>query len=307
LAETITANGSVWTNTYNRRRLNERESLAYGGSVYNIDRVYDANASLLQLRYPDSVAITTNPNALGEPRQVGSYASAITYHPNGAVASFTYGNGITHSLAQNTRGLPQRSTDGTMLDDQYGYDENANVARIDDLLAPSVTNRTMAYDGLDRLTSVGAPNLWGSASYGYDALDNLIATTITGGGTARSSTHAINAATNRIDSISGGPASYNFNYAYDSQGNITQRGSQAYVFDQGNRMTSATGKATYGYDGLGHRFTTVGTDGINRVQVYSQEGQLLYTRATNVALTAGTKYIYLHRHEIVEVKAAGAN
>lgn len=307
LADTITSNGAVWTNTYNRRRLNLRESLAYGGSTYNIDRSYDANGSLLQLTYPDGVPIAYNPNALGEPRQVGSYASAIAYYPNGALASFTYGNGIVHTLAQNTRGLPQRSTDGALLDDQYVYDENANVTAIADLLASATSSRSMAYDGLDRLTSVSAPNLWGAAVYGYDALDNLTATTITGGGTARSSTHMINATTNRIDSISGGPAGYNFNYAYDSQGNITQRGTQIYAFDQGNRMTSAAGKATYGYDGLGHRFTTVGTDSVNRVQVYSQEGQLMYTRATNVALAAGTKYIYLHRHEIVEVKAAGAN
>jgi YD repeat-containing protein len=306
LLETITSNGSVWTNSYNHRRLNEQESLAYGGTIYNLTRSYDANGSLAQLRYPDGVAIAYSPNALGEPRQVGSYASAIAYHPNGALASFTYGNGIVHSLAQNTRGLPQRSTDGAMLDDQYAYDENANVVGISDLLASGVTTRTMGYDGLDRLTLVKAPSLWGDAVYGYDALDNLTSTAI-GGGTARTTTHTINATTNRIDSISGGPANYNFNYAYDSQGNIIQRGSQLYTFDQGNRMTSAAGKATYGYDGVGHRFTSVGPDGVNRVQVYSQEGQLMYTRATNVPLAAGTKYIYLNRHEIVEVKAAGAN
>ena len=307
LPETITSNGAVWTNTYNRRRLNERESLVYAGAAYNIDRAYDANGSLLELRYPDGAAIGYNPNALGEPRQVGNYASAIAYHPNGSIASFTYGNGIAHTLAQNTRGLPQRSTDGAVLDDQYSYDENANVAGIADLLAPSLSSRSMAYDNLDRLQNVSAPSLWGSATYGYDALDNLTSTTITGGGTARSSIHTINPATNRIDSIGGGPAGYNFSYVYDGQGNITQRGTQGYVFDQGNRMTSATGKATYGYDGLGHRFTTVGADGVNRVQVYSQEGKLLYTRGTAVPLAVGTKYIYLGRHQVAEVKAVGAN
>ena len=79
------------------------------------------------------------------------------------------------------------------------------------------------------------------------------------------------------------------------------------MFDQGNRMSSATGKATYGYDGLGHRVSTVGTDGVNRVSVYTQGGQLLYTRSTSAPLTAGTKYIYLGRHQVSEVKAAGAN
>jgi hypothetical protein len=46
---------------------------------------------------------------------------------------------------------------------------------------------------------------------------------------------------------------------------------------------------------------------VNRVQVYSQEGRLLYMRGTGVPLATGTKYIYLNRHQIAEVKAAGAN
>jgi RHS repeat-associated protein len=91
-------------------------------------------------------------------------------------------------------------------------------------------------------------------------------------------------------------------HSSDSQGNIIQRGSQAYVFDQGNRMSSATGKATYGYDGLGHRVSVVGSDIVNRVQIYSQGGQMLYAGPTG---TTGTKYIYLRSHVIAEVGAAG--
>jgi len=66
-----------------------------------------------------------------------------------------------------------------------------------------------------------------------------------------------------------------------------------------NRMTAAAGRATYVYDGLGRRVSVVGTDGVNRIQVYSQGGQLLY-----VAPSSGTatKYIYLHNHQIAEVK-----
>ena len=71
LPDTITSNGAIWTNSYNKRRLNERESMAYGGVTYNIDRTFDANGSLLQLRYPDNTTVGYNPNALGEPRQIG--------------------------------------------------------------------------------------------------------------------------------------------------------------------------------------------------------------------------------------------
>jgi YD repeat-containing protein len=110
LLSTITSDGSKWTNTYNKRRLNEQESLVYGGVTYNFDKRYDANGSLLKVKYPlDSVWVDYNPNAMGEPRQVGAYAAGIAYHPNGAIASFKYGNGILHNMTPNQRGLPEVS------------------------------------------------------------------------------------------------------------------------------------------------------------------------------------------------------
>lgn len=170
-----------------------------------------------------------------------------------------------------------------------------------------ISTRAMSYDDLDRLTGTTAPALFGTVSNGYDGLDNLTGVTVTQGPTARSTTHSVDPSTNRLTSIASATGAYNLAYGYDSQGNITTRGSQGFVFDQANRLKSATGKATYAYDGLGHRTSTVGVDGINRVSVYTQGGQLLYLRATSVPLVAGTKYIYLGRHQVAEVKAAGAN
>ena len=182
-----------------------------------------------------------------------------------------------------------------MLDETYTYDRNGNTDKIGD----AVAGRTMTYDGLDRLRTVAAPNMWGSAAYEYDALDNVVKTSISGGANARTLTHNIDATTNRLTSIVGGPAAFNFGFAYDAQGNITQRGTQAYVFDQGNRLTTATGRASYAYDGLGHRLSTVGTDGVNTVQIYTQGGKLLYSGPPG---GGGTKYIYLNNHVIAEVK-----
>ena len=104
------------------------------------------------------------------------------------------------------RGLPWISVDSGVISDEYTYDANANVTGIADRLQPSVGSRTMAYDNLDRLKSVSAPTLWGTAAYNYDALDNLTAVSITAGSTARSTIHTINPATNRLDSISNGAA-----------------------------------------------------------------------------------------------------
>jgi uncharacterized protein RhaS with RHS repeats len=140
-----------------------------------------------------------------------------------------------------------------------------------------------------------------------DPLDNIINVSVTQGPTARATTHTFDAATNRLTGIASTTGAYNLSYGYDSQGNITTRGSRIFVFDQANRMKSATGTASYAYDGLGHRTSTVGSDGVNRVAVYAQCGQLLYLRSTSVPLAAGTKYIYLGRHQVAEIKAAGAN
>jgi RHS repeat-associated protein len=301
LPETISSGGAVWTNTYNKRRLNESESLAYGGVTYRIGRDYDANGSLAKLTYPDNSAVAYSPNALGEPRQVGTYASGLAYHPSGTVQGFRYGNGITHSMAQNMRGLPEWSEDAGVLKDKYEYDQNANVASIADW-QEGITNRGLTYDGLDRLTRANAPSLWGDAFYTYDALDNLSSARLTAGGTARTTTHTVDPATNLLMGVSNSAgAGYNLGYQYDSQGNIVQRGTQTFRFDLANRMTSAVGKGTYLYDGLGHRVSVVGTDGVNRVQVYSQGGQLLYANTSGSALANGTKYVYLHNHVIAEV------
>lgn len=306
LPDTVKSNGIVWTNSYNKRRLNERESMAYGGATYNVDRAYDVNGSLRLLTYPDATSIDYAPNALGEPTKAGKFASAVTYHPNGAIAGFTYGNGIVHTLAQNTRGLPEVSNDAGVLKDKYGYDENANVKAIDDQ-QEGISNRAMSYDNLDRLRVTSSAATFGTVTNTYDTLDNLTKVIVTQGPTARTTIHDIDPATNRLKAISSATSAYNLGFGYDSQGNITTRGGQRFVFDQGNRLKSATGKATYGYDGLGHRASTVGTDGVNRVSVYTQGGQLLYLRSTSAPLAAGTRYIYLGRHQIAEVKAAGAN
>jgi RHS repeat-associated protein len=257
---------------------------------------------LSSLVYPDNEEVIFAPNALGEPSKIGSYATLIKYHPNGALASFTYGNQLTHVTTQNARGLPFESFEGGIINDKYAFDANANVSGITDQLS-NVSSRSMTYDGLDRLKSVAAPALWGNAAYGYDSLDNLTSTKLDIGGTKRTTIHNIDytdsnhTGTYRLISTVGDPG-YNFVYEYDVQGNVKKRGAQPYVFDQANRMKSATGKATYRYDGLGRRISTVGTDGVNRIQVYAQNGPLLYS----VPGTASpTKFVYLDTHVLAEV------
>lgn len=106
--------GVVTTNsyTYNRRRLITGESILLPGrpALY-FGYGYNRNGILASNVYPSNTGVNYAPNALGQSTQVGSYATGVSYHPNGAVAGFTYGNGIIHSMVQNGRRKPARSTD----------------------------------------------------------------------------------------------------------------------------------------------------------------------------------------------------
>ena len=292
---TVVSNGSTWTYGYNTRRLLTSESLAYGGTTYNIGRGYDGNANPAQLTYPDGVAVAFAPNALGEPTQAGSHATGVTYHPNGQVAGYTLANGTVHTLTQNVRGLPAVNRDSGVLQDQYAYDANGNIASIADQ-QEGISSRSMAYDGLDRLTAANAPAVWGTAGYTYDALGN-IRTSVVG---SRSSVHAY--ANNRLDTITTNGAVTA--YVYDSQGNITARGAQGYYFDQGNRLQLANGVASYTYDGLGRRVSISANDGSTRTQVYSQAGQLLYGTRQSGQNAQTTRYVYVGGKAIAEVNSS---
>jgi RHS repeat-associated protein len=307
-------NYNITANAYNSAGTSLAQSSAaaiaitpVGGSTtqtYRFDWAYDANGHLSQLTYPDSTAITYSPNALGEATQVGSYASNVTYHPTGAIAGFTYGNTITHTQTLNARQLPGNRKDVGVMDDAYTYDANANIDSIIDR-AQNISTRSMGYDGLDRLKSTSAPSMWVSATYTYDGLDNLRVSTIG----ATTVTRNYDAATNRLSALS--QASGTTNISYDTQGNVSQRGTQAFVFDLGNRLASATGKASYTYDGHGRRILTKQTDGTVKQSFYSKAGQLLYSIQSggpNAVTTAGTtKYLYLGSREVAEIKTLSTN
>jgi YD repeat-containing protein len=162
----------------------------------------------------------------------------------------------------------------------------------------NISSRSMSYDGLDRLTSANAPGLWDMAAYTYDALDNLRSSAV---GTRRSNHTYDLGGTNRLLSISTNDSVSN--YLYDAQGNITQRGAQGFKFDLANRMSSATGKASYSYDGMGHRTKMLASDGSTRLQIYSQGGQLWYATQSAIGSkpASTTNYIYLNNGLIAEV------
>jgi RHS repeat-associated protein len=277
LLATIATDGgksSLWNYHYNTVRLLDQETLAYNGNSVEFDRAYDANQHPTSLRYPDSQTVNFGPNALGEQTQVGNYASGVAYHPNGGVSAFTYGNQILHTQSQNLRGLPSLNQDGSVLKDQYSYDANGNVSRIEDQRgspAGGAFTRDMGYDELDRLIAAVAPAGWGVASYDYDPVDNLRVSNV---GT-RSNTLNYDGKNLLASLVTNGASTP---YGYDARGNINSKGAQSFGFDLGNRLKTVGVNAGYVYDGQGRRIEVQNQDG-RRLQVYSQGGQLLWAEA----------------------------
>lgn len=269
-----TAQGGVVENTYayNKRRLLTSETQAQPDHpLWGMAYGYSTNAALASLTYPSGLSVNYAPNALGQPTQAGSYATGVSYFANGGMAQFTYGNGIVHTLAQNARQLPDQSVDsGGVLNDSYDYDANGNVAAISDGLAGARGNRTMSYDGLDRLTAATSPMFPGGTLYEYDKLDNLTRVKAPG----RDHYYCYDAhkwLTNvKTGSCSGTSV---IGLGYDERGNLANKNGQLYQFDYGNRLRNVPNQESYRYDGHGRRISAQATQG-TIYSLYGQDGAL---------------------------------
>ncbi|GGD39758.1 RHS repeat-associated core domain-containing protein [Pseudoxanthomonas indica] len=268
---------------YNRRGLMTTETSGQTGwYTWGLGYGYDPYANLFNVNYADGLSIIYAPNAIGQPSQAGTYATNISYHRNGALKQFTYGNGIVHTMTQNARQLPARSTDtGGTLDLGYTYDKHANVASITDYTAGAKQSRTLSYDNLDRLTqAVGSS--FGTATYGYNVLDDITTLKVTGGNKPRDHVYHYDTNSQRLLGVSNAAdpsptPPMVIGFGFDDQGNLNNKNGQAYNFDYGNRLRSVPGKESYRYDGHGRRVYSVTNANTHAVWQYSNAGQLMYT------------------------------
>lgn len=265
------------------------------GGTFTIADQYDPQGHVAQRIYPDGLVTPFSPNAWGEPSQVGSFASGISYWPSGNAAAYTYGNSLTYNQTLDARLRPNvilatGGSAGNVVYLQYAYDNDNNVTTITDNGAGS-QSRGLGYDGLDRLTT--ASGVWGSAVYGYDPLDNLRTETI-GGQTINT---VYNTGTNRIDGVSD---SISRSYSYDRQGNLSSNGVNTFVFDVANRLAQTAGVANYRYDGHGRRTIAVKT-GTTEYSVYDVAGNLVYTLDTKSCAT--TDYLNLENKPLAQTSA----
>ncbi len=280
--------GNTVTNvyTYNKRRLLTGESMVPDTVQLGWAMGYGYN-SLGQVTtetYPASVQVSYTVNALGQTVQASvgvpnlgtstTVATNASYYPNGGLKQFTYGNGIIHTMTQNARQLPSRSTDGSALDLATAFDENGNVASVTDYVGSGIKNqsKSMVYDNLDRLTSATSP-MFGTASYTYNTLDNLKTVVAPN----RNHTYiydAKNRLTNVTNTVGGDSV---IGLTYDVQGNLANKNGVATVFDYGNRLRSTVGMS-YRYDALGRRVRADNAGGQLRYSFFSSDGRVTWQR-----------------------------
>lgn len=291
---TLNSEGSsqvVNSYVYNKRRLLTQETQnQLGELVSTLTYGYNANGHLSSISYPSGEFVDYAPNALGQPSKAGTYATGVSYFPNGGVKQFYYGNGIIHTLTQNARGLPLQSCDsydlcgpGAVLNDTYTYDTNGNVSQITDGRTGGRATRSMTYDGLDRLKTATSP-MFGNAAYTYDVLDNL--TRVTVGATpnlaARDHFYCYDSKWQLTNVKTGGCNGASvIGLSYDVQGNLANRNGTTHTFDFGNRLRTlsyAGGMVeSYGYDAHGRRARSRSDSGSIH-SVYSIAGELLHQR-----------------------------
>ena len=190
-----------------------------------------------------------------------------------------------------------------ILDDIY--DGNGNVAAITDGATGQAQrgNRTMTYDGLDRLTDVASP-MYGTtgAHYTYDVLDNLTGTTAPGRSGAWAQSYCIDPTTNQMTNVKvNGDCSTGttiLGLGYDVQGNMNNWNGKLHNFDYGNRLRSVTDVESYRYDAYGRRLRAWTATGGLLYSLYSQSGQLLWQRDARSAQRR--EYVYLNGSLVAE-------
>jgi YD repeat-containing protein len=294
----LLSNSSTGTrsNAYDANGNLTAESLTIDGYTFTATHAYNGNDDLASTTYPRSGAVVSySPDALGRPTAVSGYVSSVAYWPSDMVQQISYANGTISSYGQNNRMLPSSfatSKAGTgYINSSYGYDSVGNLTSISDTI-DGTANRTLDYDGIDRLTSASGP--WGAGSIAYDG----------GGNITNQSLGAFNLnytydASNRLSSVNGQRSA---TYTYDVYGNIAGGAGTTYTYDDMPRLrcvncADPANKTEYTYDGEFRR-SSVTKAGVKTYEMRSSNGNLLmeFTPQSNKLV----EYLYLDDKRVAQ-------
>lgn len=329
---TLDGNGNIkeirttdFVQSYNYNSINALEdetlNIVADNKVFTLDYGYDAMGSLASLKYPgDTQPIEYAPDAFGRATKAVRNFNGLedvfafpgaTYHANGIIESFTYGNGILHQTNINTRLAPQHINDFGIVDLTYGYDNNNNITSLLNARENGAYSLThLNYDGLDRLTSTVGGTKIGSSNLSYDGLGNILTYSNNSSVNGHDLTYSYDS-NMRLSGLSGnGSADYDFlqsnavggdnNDSYDSRGNVIHNGKRGFEYNLAGQMVKSE-NYNYLYDGHNRRIRVEDSKGVS-YSFYSQSGRLLYRETTN----GGINYIFLGEKQIAK-EGAGVN
>ena len=309
------AGANCWFYEYDEYSRLAVEELQIDDRVFETKYTYDGYGYLIRKVLPTGRHIPIINDHIGRTLLLGfsddRFADTFQYHVNGQVKRFTYGNGQIYQSQQNTlqqtsRVFVQKPNTAWSVDLNYTYDGNGRVLTVGDGI-DAANDRTYTYDGLGRLDTAVSP-LWGTASYGYNAMGDLLTKSFTDwngvSGANRTVTNSYDAATNRltqsVDSLSGTRlVKYDNESVTDKRGNITTLGGIGFTYDMADQPITLSGSSsgTYAYDGNLKRVKST-VNGVTRYNVYDAAGMLVHVEelddplTTNVDESSETDYLH---------------
>jgi YD repeat-containing protein len=262
------------------------ETLTVGLKVFPTVYTYNGNDAHDSIQYGSNRVVTYAPDAFGRPRQAAPYVTTVAYHPTGQPSSFTYANGYVTTIGLDGRKRPstlQVNRSGTLFNTTYAYDHVSNVTSITDSV-DSQYNRTLSYDGIDRLTEVSGP--WGYGLIDYDLSGNIISQNF---GSFYLG-YGYDSVRQRLSSVSG---SKTYTMGYDVYGNVSSNGTNSFLYNDASNMKCAKcglpGEVLYDYDGSNQRVASTKA-GVPTYFMHGHGGHLLWEETPHSTLK---EYIYL--------------
>ncbi|MCP1646653.1 RHS repeat-associated core domain-containing protein [Pseudomonas nitroreducens] len=271
---------------------------------------YDAADQLVGIGYPGAVQVGYPRNAGGQVGNVtltlnggsaSNLASGISYLPFGPLQQLTWANGIQLTRQYDQDYQLTRQDVGPWRND-YQRDANGNITELANNLWGTLS---YGYDALDRLTSENTTAKQGS--YSYDAVGNRTQRQVTENGATATTTYQYASDSNRLTAINGQTVSA------DAAGNLTEdRASRLLGYDAQNRLATVkiNGQqvAEYRYNSLGQRVAKLTGQGFT-AYLYGPDGQLLAETDYNSTATQqrSQAYFWLDSMPLASVEKQGSN
>jgi YD repeat-containing protein len=257
---------------------------AISGKLFTTSFEYDEFDTLRAIQHPSGRKIQYDVDAAGRPTRIfelaapREYATGITYHPSGGVASYL-SNGITTSIEYDPNRYRVSSIASGELQLTYSdYDAAGNPIAIGD--SRTDYSQAFAYDDLDRLTA--AAGKYGTVEYAYNLHGNRV--------TNQYSTYQYETNKLRLANQNG------TTFSYDLNGNTLTAGNATFTYTPQNQIETASvpgSVTTYAYDADDQRVKkTSGTE--TSYYIRGPGGELL-TEWSNPGTATGRArdYIYL--------------